>query len=129
MTLVADTHHKISSELVGKIVQLKPGEATVELETLAHMVADDYGLVHGGFIFGLADYAAMLAVNKPTVVLGAAESRFLAPVKVGDVAEASAVIVEESGKKFTVECMVKVGDKIVFNGTFTCFVVDKHVLS
>jgi acyl-coenzyme A thioesterase PaaI-like protein len=44
------------------------------------MAADQRGLVHGGFTFGLADYAAMVAVNDPNVVLGAAEVRFLAPV-------------------------------------------------
>lgn len=32
------------------------------------MAADEYRLVHGGFIFGLADYAVMLAINEPTVV-------------------------------------------------------------
>jgi acyl-coenzyme A thioesterase PaaI-like protein len=48
------------------------------------MVVDAHGLVHGGFVFGLADYAAMLAVNDPNVVLGAAEARFLKPVRRGD---------------------------------------------
>ncbi len=129
MNIASDTHRKISPKLVGKIVQLKQGEAIVNLETVPEMVADEYGLVHGGFIFGLADYAAMLAVNKPTVVLGAADSKFLAPVKVGDVAQATAIIVEEIGKKIKVECMVQVGEKVVFKGDFTCFVVDKHVLS
>ena len=38
-----------------------------------------------GFIFGAADYAAMLAVNQPNVVLGAAETHFLKPSRVGDV--------------------------------------------
>ena len=33
-------------------------------------------------MFGAADYAAMLAVNDPNVVLGNAELRFVAPVEV-----------------------------------------------
>lgn len=129
MKLTPDTHLKISSKFVGEIVQLKQGEAIVKLNTIAEMVADEYGLVHGGFIFGLADYAAMLAVNMPTVVLGAADTKFLAPVKVGGIAQAIAMIVEKSGKKSKVECIVKVGEQVVFTGNFTCFVVDKHVLS
>jgi acyl-coenzyme A thioesterase PaaI-like protein len=48
------------------------------------MAVDDRGLVHGGFVFGLADHAAMLAVNDPNVVLGAASTRFLKPVRVGE---------------------------------------------
>lgn len=47
--------------------------------------------------FGLADYAAMLAVNEPTVVLGKAEVRFLKPVKVGERLLARTRILENSG--------------------------------
>lgn len=99
MKLSSRTHLKISSELVGDIQQLQAGEAVVSLITLPEMVADDYGLVHGGFIFGLADYAAMLAVNQSTVVLGAADIHFLSPVKIGDVPIATAIVVEVDGKK------------------------------
>ena len=63
------------------------------------MAADDRGLVHGGFIFGMADYAAMVAVNDPLVVLGSAETKFLKPVQVGDTVEAVARVQSESGKK------------------------------
>lgn len=129
MSNSSNTHLSISSELVGEIQQLQEGQSVVKLVTLPAMVADEYGLVHGGFIFGLADYAAMLAVNEPTVVLGSADSRFIAPVKVGAVAIATAIVTEHKGKKYTVECMVKVDDKPVYSGVFTCFVVDKHVLS
>lgn len=95
--------------------------------TRPEMVADDRGLVHGGFTFGLADYAAMLAVNDPHVVLGAAEVRFLAPVTFGETLLARAEIVEGSGKKRIVKCTVST-DRPVFEGTFSCFVLTGHVL-
>jgi len=44
------------------------------------MAADARGLVHGGFTFGLADYAAMLAVNEPTVVLASAQTKLITPL-------------------------------------------------
>ena len=57
---------------------LRPGYAKVTMVTTPVMSADDRGLTHGGFYFGMADYAAMLAVNDPNVVLGSADScRFL----------------------------------------------------
>lgn len=127
--MVQATHERISPQLVGVPVELTTDKAVVELETVDSMVADAYGLVHGGFIFGLADYAAMLAVNEPTVVLGAAQTRFLAPVRVGDVAQATAVVVSADKNKRQVECMVKVGEKAVLTAEFTCFVLEKHVLS
>ena len=60
------------------------GTARVGLTTLPEMAVDAAGLVHGGFVFGLADHAAMLAVNDPYVVLGSAAVRFLRPVRVGE---------------------------------------------
>ena len=81
-----------------------------------------------GFVFGLLDYAAMLAVNDPNVVLGSADLRFVAPVKVGDEVVAEATVVEEKGKKRVCDCTARVGDKDVLTGTLTTFVLDEHVL-
>ena len=92
------------------------------------MAADKTGLVHGGFVFGLADYAAMLAVNHPHVVLGSADVKFLKPVQVGDTLEARATVKKVDGKKQWVDIVVNNGDNRVFSGRFTCFVLDRHIL-
>ncbi|WP_084211957.1 MaoC/PaaZ C-terminal domain-containing protein [Geoalkalibacter subterraneus] len=91
------------------------------------MAADERDLVHGGFTFGLADYAAMLAVNDPNVVLGAAQVRFTGPVKVGEALVARAEVQLAEDKKRQVECSVSVGDQKVFQGTFTCFILGHHI--
>jgi len=123
-----NTHLGIDRALCGEPVRLEPGLAEVRLETTPVMAADARGLVHGGFLFGLADYAAMLAVNDPHVVLGAAEVRFLKPNAVGDVIVARARVVGEQGKKREVEVDVARGEEPVFSGRFTCFVLPRHVL-
>ncbi|MEJ2699698.1 MAG: PaaI family thioesterase [Desulfuromonadales bacterium] len=122
-----ETHLRISPALVGEPVELAQGKAVARLQTRPEMCVDDQGLVHGGFAFGLADYAAMLAVNDPFVVLGAAETRFLAPVRVGETMTAQAEVFEEKGRKRVVRCSVAT-DRPVFEGQFTCFVLEKHVL-
>lgn len=122
-----NTHLQISPTWVGEVVELSPGRATARLRTTEEMGADERGLVHGGFTFGLADYAAMLAVNDPHVVLGGSEVRFLAPVRAGEVLVAEAAVQEEQGKKRTVHCVVTAEQK-VFEGTFSCFVLEKHIL-
>ncbi len=122
------THLGIDARLCGTPVDLAEGSATARFTTTPEMAADDRGLVHGGFVFGLADYAAMLAVNDPNVVLGAAETRFLAPVSVGQVVEAQAQVVAEKGRKRSVEVSARVGEVVVMSGTFTTFVLDQHVL-
>lgn len=123
----ANTHLAISSKWVGSEVEVGLGRAIAQLETQTEMCADDAGLIHGGFTFGLADYCAMLAVNDPHVVLGSAETRFLAPVRCGELMVATAEVVDAQGKKRQVDCRVEVGDRKVFEGRFTCFVLERHI--
>lgn len=123
-----NTHPSIDPAWVGRPVELEPGVAVAELTTTAGMAADARGLVHGGFVFGLADYAAMLAVNDPNVVLGAAETKFSRPVVVGDVVRARATVETASGKKRAVKVTVTRGEDVVLEGSFTCFVLERHVL-
>ena len=123
-----NTHQRIDPDLCGRPETLGEGLARVAFTALPAMAADDRGLVHGGFVFGLADYAAMLAVNDPFVVLGAAEVRFLAPTVAGEILEAEAVAESDAGRKRRVAVTVRRGETDVFRGAFTCFVLDKHVL-
>jgi uncharacterized protein (TIGR00369 family) len=78
------THQKIVRRLCGRPLSTDVDASRVEMETSGEMIVDDHGLVHGGFIFGLADHAAMIAVNHPNVVLGAAEVKFFKPVRAGE---------------------------------------------
>ena len=123
------THELIDAGLCGRAVSVEPGCSRVELTPLQEMTVDARGLVHGGFVFGLADYAAMIAVNDPNVVLGAAESRFLKPVQVGQRLVAEARVDEVRGKKHVVSVRVTLEGESVFTGVFSCFVLDKHVLA
>jgi len=123
------THLLIDRALCGEPGHLTDGEAAVRLEASEVMRVDEEGLVHGGFVFGAADHAAMLAVNHPHVVLGAAEVRFRAPVRVGDTVIATARVVGAEGRRRTVDVEALVeGGSTVLTGTLTCFVLDRHVL-
>jgi uncharacterized protein (TIGR00369 family) len=126
--LGARTHEAIDPELCGRLVSLGEGTAIVEMPTVARMAADARGLVHGGFVFGLADHAAMLAVNHPNVVLGSASMRFEKPVVVGDTLTATATLRPLDGKKQIVDVQVRRGDEIVMTGELVCFSPPRHVL-
>ena len=123
-----NTHLNIDTSLCGKVIKLEEGYAEVLLHTTQQMAVDMQGLVHGGFIFGAADYAAMSAVNDPYVVLGASSSKFIAPVKVGDAVICKASVVSIKGKKSEVEVEAFVNEKLIFEGSFTTFVLPAHVL-
>ncbi|MBU2510927.1 PaaI family thioesterase [bacterium] len=122
------THKLIDPTLCGNPLELKTNYSRIELITSSKMAVDEKGLIHGGFIFGLADYAAMLAVNDPNVVLGSSESKFLKPVRVGDTVIAEAIISSTDKKKRFVDVGVTRDGVPVFKGSFTCFILDNHVL-
>jgi uncharacterized protein (TIGR00369 family) len=122
------THLQADPLLCGTVIELGEGFARVALRAVESMVVDATGLVHGGFVFSLADYAAMLAVNDPNVVLGAAQARFLKPVRRGDQMIASARAVDAQGSKREVHVEAFVNSERVFDGTFTCLVLERHVL-
>ncbi len=122
------THLAIDAAWCGTPVDLREGSAEVELLTLPAMAADEHGLVHGGFVFGLADYAVMLAVNEPNVVLAGAEVTFLQPVRVGERLLAIAAVGDVEGRKHRVHCAVRGAAGDVLQGRFTCVVTRQHVL-
>ncbi|MEW5908736.1 MAG: hotdog domain-containing protein [Thermodesulfobacteriota bacterium] len=122
------THRQIDPHLCGTPVMVETGVSRVSLSTIPSMAADDRGLIHGGFIFGLADYAAMIAVNSPTVVLGSATVKFLKPVRVHETIQADAAVLSVEGKKYTVSVTVGRGGETVFQGEFICFTLNRHVL-
>ncbi|MFT4890507.1 MAG: acyl-coenzyme A thioesterase PaaI-like protein [Halobacteriales archaeon] len=124
------THKRTSERYVGRAVTIEDGRAVVELETTDEMAVDEHDLVHGGFVFGAADYAAMLAVNEPTVVLVGAETSFTAPTAVGDTVRATATV-DGAADGIVVECEVErleTGDRVMV-GTFECAVPSDHLLA
>ena len=122
------THEQIDQSLCGTPVLVEDGRSEVRLACDARMAADASGLVHGGFVFGLADYAAMLAVNHPNVVLGKADVAFLKPARSGERLRAEARVSSSEGRKRTVAVDVFRDGEKVFTGTMLCAVPDRHVL-
>jgi acyl-coenzyme A thioesterase PaaI-like protein len=124
------THLAINKTLCGQLLSIDEGVAVVKIDTTSEMTVDDHHLVHGGFIFGAADFAAMAAVNDPNVVLGSAEVKFLKPSKSGESVILEARITEINGKRRRVDVEgVDEAGTVIFSGVFTCFVLDKHVLA
>ncbi|MCJ7766675.1 MAG: PaaI family thioesterase [Thiovulaceae bacterium] len=123
-----NTHLKIDNRLCGKVIKIEEGHAEVHLTASPEMAADQEGLVHGGFIFGAADFAAMCAVNEPNVVLASSECRFLAPSRVGDLIEFDARILEREGAKALVEVNAACSGKPLFTARFKTVVTKGHLL-
>jgi acyl-coenzyme A thioesterase PaaI-like protein len=123
------THKNIDEHFSGKCLDLISGKRSlVSLKTEDFMKTDNKGLIHGGFTFSVADYAAMTAVNHPNVVLSKAEVKFTSPVKVGDTLIAKAHVYRHIKNKYYVKVEVFRDEKVVFIGIFLCVVLGSHVL-
>ncbi|MFA7354765.1 MAG: hotdog domain-containing protein [Sulfurimonadaceae bacterium] len=122
------THERINQELCGEIEKLEQGFVKLKLVTVSEMVVDSTGLIHGGFIFSAADFAAMAAVNEKNVVLVASDCQFLSPVKFGDIVYFTAKVRHKEGRKRNVHVIGNVLDIKVFEGEFKTVVTERHVL-
>ena len=126
--VIIQTHERINTEFSGEVEKLEEGYVELRLTTTIDMLADDVGLIHGGFIFSAADYAAMLAVNERNVVLVAADCQFLSPVKLHDEVVVIARVRHKEGRKRNVHVTGSVLDVKVFEGEFKTVITEKHVL-
>ncbi|MDF1879255.1 PaaI family thioesterase [Sulfurimonas sp. SAG-AH-194-C20] len=126
--VMLSTHERVNPDLCGEVLVLERGYIETRLRTIPEMVADDVGLIHGGFIFGAADYAAMLAVNEKNVVLVASSCQFLSPVKFHDEVKFVARVRHKEGRKRNVNVEGHVLDIKVFEGEFKTVVTERHVL-
>jgi acyl-CoA thioesterase len=126
--IILKTHESINQDLCGEIEKLDNGFVKLKLVTTHEMIADSKNLIHGGFIFGAADYAAMAAVNEKNVVLVASECQFLSPVKFGDIVNFVAKVRHKEGRKRNIHVVGHVLEIKVFEGEFKTVVTDRHVL-
>ena len=122
------THERINADICGEILLLERGYVETKLVTIAEMVADDIGLIHSGFIFSAADYAAMVAVNERNVVLVGSNCQFLSPVKFHDEVKFIAKVRHKEGRKRNVHVEGFVLDIKVFEGEFKTVITERHVL-
>jgi len=126
--LILKTHEKINRHLAGEIITFKEGYVEVRLTTVPEMLADDVGLIHGGYIFSAADFAVMAAVNEKNVVLVASNCQFLSPVKLHDEINFVARVRHTEGRKRNVNVTGHVLDIKVFEGEFKTVITERHVL-
>jgi acyl-coenzyme A thioesterase PaaI-like protein len=122
-----NTHLKYNKKF-GQLIEIGDDYAKVRLEATEEMAVDDEGLIHGGFTFGAADFCAMATVNEPFVVLVRSQCEFMAPVKVGDVVEFVSETVMKEKRKHEIKVIGTLNEIKVFEGLFSCVVLDKHVL-
>ncbi len=97
-----------------KMVEVKPGQATLTMTVEPHMV-NGQRIAHGGFIFALADSAFAFACNSHNerAVAAQGDITFIRPGKLGDVLVATAHEISRSGRSGIYDVRVTVGEAVI----------------
>ena len=97
-----------------KIVEVKPGQATLTMTVAPHMV-NGQRIAHGGFIFLLADSTFAFACNSHNqrAVAAQCDITFIRPGKLGDVLVATAREISRSGRSGIYDISVTAGDVVI----------------
>jgi acyl-CoA thioesterase len=103
-----------SSGLGMKILEVRPGEATLAMTVQAHMV-NGQRIAHGGFIFTLADSAFAFACNSRNerAVAAHCQITFIRPAKLGDRLVAVAREISRSGRSGIYDVRVTAGAEAI----------------
>lgn len=121
------THEKLKSNLCGMIMELEKGYSKTSLQTTKEMALDELGLIHSGFIFSAADYAAAVAVNEPNVVIIGSRSKYLAPAKLNDIIIFEAKAKFEESRKREIKVTGSINEIKVYEGIFQAVVLEQHI--
>lgn len=116
----------IDSSICGELLTLSKNKAEVSFIPKESMIYDDK-IIHSGFIFGAASYAAMCAINKKNSLIITSETKFFAPVELGQEVLFRAVALQSEGKKCEVRVEGLLLDIKIFEGIFSVAIFDKKL--
>ena len=114
----------------GDILLLTRGVANVRFVPEEHMVMDKEAhnsLIHAGYIFNAASYAAMAAINKRHSIMIAADVKFLSPIELGHEVLFKGEALQDDTKKCEVKVEGFLLDIKIFYGIFHIAVFDKKI--
>lgn len=117
----------LKSELVGSILKMTYEEVITKFVPTKQMISDESNLIHSGFIFNAANYAAMCLVNQPHAITIGAEVEFLAPVEFEQEMMFLATIKQSNAKKFEISVKGTLLDIKIFEAVFHIAVFDKQL--
>ncbi|RDU70095.1 thioesterase [Helicobacter cholecystus] len=117
----------LKSELCGSIVKMTYEEVITKFVPTKQMISDESNLIHSGFIFNAANYAAMCLANQPHAITIGSEVEFLAPVEFEQEMMFLATIKQSNSKKFEISVKGTLLDIKIFEGTFHIAVFEKQL--
>ncbi|MCI6216935.1 MAG: PaaI family thioesterase [Helicobacter sp.] len=121
-----------SLDSCGSVLENSKNKASVSFVPNESMVSDideHSKLIHAGYIFNAASFAAMVAVNKKHSIMIAADVKFLSPIQLGHEIFFKAHALQHNTKKCEVKVEGFLLDIKIFDSIFHIAVFDKAPFS
>lgn len=118
---------QLKSDLCGIIIQSDKEELITRFQPSKQMISDENDIVHSGFIFNAASYAAMCLVNQPYSLIIKSEVQFLAPLEFGQEMTFIATIRHSNNKQYEVLVKGTLLDIKIFEASFHISIFDKQI--
>ena len=118
---------EMSPNIVGELLELYRNKAVVKFTPNERMTMNEGKMIHAGFVFNSASFAAMAAINKKYSVLIAADVKFLAPIELGHEVIFKAEAIQSDTKKCEVKVEGYLLDIKIFDSLFHIAVFDKKI--
>jgi len=119
----------INRSIVGYLEEVMEGEAIIRLNCTEDMVADQKGLIHTGFMFSSANYAALLAVNEPNAITIVSKVNFLLPAVLNDEIIFKSHAMQTESRKRIVKVDGFIRDNKIFEAEFSIVIMERHILN
>jgi acyl-coenzyme A thioesterase PaaI-like protein len=119
---------QMDQDFCGTIVKMNEARSEIELVTTGDMVSDKKGLVHSGYLYSSATFAALVALNKPNAVIVSSKMNYLAPISVGSTITIRADVKHRDSKKAIIKITGKMLDLEIMDGEMVAVNLEKHPL-
>ncbi|WP_027327063.1 hypothetical protein [Helicobacter pametensis] len=117
----------LKPDLCGRIAKLTEEEAIIIFNPTKQMISDESNLIHSGFIFSAANYAAMCLVNQPNALTIKSEVQFLAPIEFEQEIIFLATIKQSNNRKYEIFVKGTLLDIKIFEALFHISLFDKQL--
>lgn len=118
---------EMPQNVVGEITELYRNKAIIRFVPTEKMIMDESKMIHAGFVFNSASYAAMVALNRKYSVIIASDVKFFAPIELGHEVIFKAEAVQSDTKKCEVKVEGFLLDIKIFDSMFHIAVFDKKI--
>jgi len=115
-------------DIIGELIDLELGRMAVSTLTVTQdMVLEKAGVLHGYFMYAMADTLSLALVDAEHALTGVANVKYKVPVKAGSKLVARAEVANKRGARYFIHVFIRSNNIEVFRAKFTIVTLDKQI--